>query len=378
MGMVRRLNTLALISWLVCAGGCSKSVPPEAAPAAPPQVVESAPKTETPKEEESAVSIPHIRQLDGLTAVEIVRKLAPSIVRVESEPAHGRSTRLPDLEAAVGTGVIITADGHIVTNDHVIALGAGASDRISVVLSDQRTFYAQIIGRDRPTDLAVLKIEASDLIPAVFAKPRALQVGQDVVAIGFAFDMRGAPTVTRGVISALRRAIHAGQFTIPDAIQTDAGINLGNSGGPLVNAFGEVIGINNAIVRDAQHVGFAISVAIVRPVVEALIRDGEVKRAYLGVSTREVELTLARQFKLPVARGVVVTLVAAESPAEKAGLQTDDVILKIADERISNHGELLALLANHKPGEKVRIDLYRDARLNSIEVELAKPPGAQN
>ncbi|MBM3792150.1 MAG: PDZ domain-containing protein [Acidobacteria bacterium] len=318
--------------------------------------------------------IPHIREEEGLTTVAIVQKLAPSIVRVQAETASGRSFRSSNPEAGVGTGVVFTRDGHVITNDHVIAAGTGLGDRITVILSDESTFYAQIVGRDRPTDLAVLKIDAADLTPAVFAGPDEVHVGQDVVAIGFALDLHGGPTVTRGVISALRRTIHTNQFTIPDAIQTDAGINLGNSGGPLVNARGEVIGINTAIVRNAQQVGFAIPVSTVLSVVEALIRSGGVRRAYLGVSTVEVELSLARRFKLPVARGIAVTLIAAGSPAEKAGLQVEDVILRIAGREVSNHGDLLAVLARHRPGEKVQIDYYRGAKLNSLQVDLEEPP----
>lgn len=359
------------------AAACSRGLPtgaPSGTPARAPDTPEPAAGAGN---ENATAAVPAIREEIGLTTVEIVKKLAPSIVRVQSEPARPRSYRAATPEAGVGTGVIFTAEGHIITNDHVIASGAGASDRISVVLSDQRNFYAQIVGRDRPTDLAVLKIEAPDLVPARFGKPGELQVGQDVVAIGFAFDLQGAPTVTRGVISAVHRAIDSGPFTIPDAIQTDAAINLGNSGGPLVNARGEVIGINNAVVRDARQMGFAISVAIVRPVVEAIIRHGQVKRAYLGVSAREVEVTLARRFKLPIARGIAVTLVAEGSPAHRAGLQADDVILKIAGEPVSNYGELLAILARHKPGDRVKVDFYRGSRLDSLEVELADNPNTE-
>jgi S1-C subfamily serine protease len=338
---------------------------------------ETARPEQTAKNDDNTIVVPRIQEEPGLTTVQIAQKLAPSIVRVQTEPARPRSYRTPAPEAGVGTGVIFTSLGHIITNDHVIAAGTGVSDRIAVVLSDQRNFYAEIIGRDRPTDLAVLKIDAPDLVAANFGAPRDLQVGQDVVAIGFAFDLRGAPTVTRGVVSALHRAIESGSFIIPDAIQTDAAVNLGNSGGPLVNARGEVIGINNAVVRDARQVGFAISVAIVQPVVEAIIRSGQVRRAYLGVSTQEVELSLARRFKLPVARGIAVTLVAEGSPAQKAGLLADDVILKIGGETVSNYGELLALLAKHKPGEKVKVEFYRGTRLDSLEVELGDSPNLQ-
>lgn len=365
------------VALLGCAAACSRGLPTDPVPVSSAPGQETARPEQTAKNDDNTIVVPRIQEEPGLTTVQIAQKLAPSIVRVQTEPARPRSYRTPAPEAGVGTGVIFTSLGHIITNDHVIAAGTGVSDRIAVVLSDQRNFYAEIIGRDRPTDLAVLKIDAPDLVAANFGAPRDLQVGQDVVAIGFAFDLRGAPTVTRGVVSALHRAIESGSFIIPDAIQTDAAVNLGNSGGPLVNARGEVIGINNAVVRDARQVGFAISVAIVQPVVEAIIRSGQVRRAYLGVSTQEVELSLARRFKLPVARGIAVTLVAEGSPAQKAGLLADDVILKIGGETVSNYGELLALLAKHKPGEKVKVEFYRGTRLDSLEVELGDSPNLQ-
>jgi len=326
-------------------------------------------------DEATSLAIPRIQEEPGLSTVAIVRKLTPSVVRVQTESTAAGFRQPSDPEAGIGTGVLFSAAGHIITNDHVIAAATEPDDRISVTLADGRTFYADITGRDRATDLAVLRIRAENLIPASFGSSDELQVGQDVVAIGFALDLYGGPSVTRGVISALRRTIHAGNFTIPNAIQTDAGINLGNSGGPLVNAHGEVIGINTAIVRNAQQVSFALPVSTVSPVVESLIAHGTVQRAFLGVSTIEVELSLARRFKLPVARGIAVTLVAQGSPAEKAGLHPDDVILKIADQEVTNHGDLLAVLARHRPGEKVRIDYYRGTRLNSLELELEEPPG---
>ena len=164
--------------------------------------------------------------------------------------------------------MIIDTDGHIVTNNHVVTAGTGnrPADRITVTLSDQRTATATIVGRDQATDLAVLKIDVDSLAPATFADPESLQVGQDVVAIGFALDLKGGPTVTRGVLSAKGRTIDEQPYTINDAIQTDAGINPGNSGGPLVNARGEVIGINTAIIQGAQSIGFSISVALVQPI----------------------------------------------------------------------------------------------------------------
>ncbi len=310
----------------------------------------------------------------GLTTVEIADKLAPSIVRVQTEGATLDALGRTAPGGGVGTGVIINAEGHIVTNNHVIVVGTEAADRITVTLADQRTLPATIVGRDPATDLAVLDIEADDLTPATFADASELQIGQDVVAIGFALGLRGAPSVTRGVISALNRTIQEQPYTIPDAIQTDAGINPGNSGGPLVDANGEIVGINTAIIRGAQNIGFAISASVVQPTVESLISDGQIERAYVGISTVDVTQSIARSFDLPVERGIAVTLVADGSPADQGGLEENDIIVSIDGQDVANNGELLAILAQREPGDVVSIEYYRGDDLASTDITLASRP----
>jgi S1-C subfamily serine protease len=323
-------------------------------------------------------SVPRIPDEEGLTTVEIANLLGPSIVRVQTEGASldvfGRTVP----SGGVGTGVIIDDQGHIVTNNHVVTVGNGdtPADTITVTLQDQRVVPATIVGRDQATDLAVLKIEEQGLQPASFGSAEELQVGQDVVAIGFALDLEGAPTVTRGVVSAKNRTIEEQPYTIPDAIQTDAGINPGNSGGPLVNARGEIVGINTAILRGAQSIGFSISVALVRPIVQSLIATGRIERAYLGVGTVDVNETIRRNFNLPVDKGIVVTLVADGSPAANAGLRQNDVVTKIDGEEITNNGELLAILARHQPGDTVTLEYYRGSEQVTADVILtARPQG---
>ena len=325
----------------------------------------------------TAVSVPRIASDDALTTPQIVAKLRPSIVRVQTETARldvfGRSTP----STGVGTGVIIDADGFIVTNNHVVTTGDGntPADRITVTLSDQRAFDAKIVGRDQPTDLAVLKVEAAGLTPAAFGSSEDQQVGEDVVAIGFALDLKGGPTVTRGVLSAKGRTIDEQPYTINDAIQTDAGINPGNSGGPLVNARGEVIGINTAIIKSAQSIGFSISAALVQPTVAQLIDSGKVDRAYLGVGTVDVTDSIAKNFDLPVSKGLAVTIVGRGTPADAAGLQENDVIVKVDGQEVDNSGTLLALLANHRGGDTVSIEYYRGSELNIVSVTLSSRPG---
>jgi serine protease Do len=323
------------------------------------------------------ITVPKIKNDDALTTPQIVEKLRPSIVRVQTESAtldiFGRTTP----STGVGTGVIINADGHIVTNNHVVTTGGGntPADRITVTLSDQRTFAATIVGRDQPTDLAVLKIDASGLTPAAYGNADEQQVGEDVVAIGFALDLKGGPTVTRGVLSAKGRTINEQPYTINDAIQTDAGINPGNSGGPLVNARGEVIGINTAIISSAQNIGFSISVAVVQPTVDQLVGTGKVDRAYLGVGTVDVTESIAKNFGLPVTKGIAVTIVGHGTPAEAAGLSENDVIVKVDGQEVDNSGALLAVLARHRAGDTVSIDYYRGSDLNTVSVTLSSRPG---
>jgi S1-C subfamily serine protease len=341
----------------------------------------SSPKTATPSGSGSPPASGGVAAIQpaagGMTTVEIVQKLAPSVVRVQTEgatlDAFGRVTP----GGGVGTGVIFDASGYIVTNNHVVTVrnGSQPADRITITLSDQRTATATIVGRDQATDLAVLKIDEGDLTAAPFADPDSLQVGQDVVAMGFALDLQGGPTVTRGVLSAKGRTINEQPYTINDAIQTDAGINPGNSGGPLVNARGEVIGINTAIVQGAQSIGFAISVRLVEPTTQELIGKGKIDRAFLGVGTVDVTQSIARNFSLPVDTGVAVTAVGKGSPAEDAGVQANDVIVSLDGEAVDNGGALLALLAKHRPGDTVTVEFYRGSDKRSAEVKLGARPG---
>jgi S1-C subfamily serine protease len=330
----------------------------------------------TPGQGGGGANAPSIQSDQGLTTVQIVEKLAPSIVRVTTEGATLDQFGRVAPSTGIGTGVIIDNDGHVVTNNHVVTAGTGdqPSDNITVTLADQSTVPAMIVGRDVATDLAVLKIDAPNLTPATWGKADELQVGQEVVAIGYALGLEGAPSVTRGVISATNRTINEQPFTIPDAIQTDAGINPGNSGGPLVNARGEVIGINTAIIQNAQNIGFSISAGLAQPVVQQLISAGSITRAYVGIGSVDVNPAIARNFDLPVDHGIVVTLVADGSPAQRAGLQRNDVITAIDGQAIDNNGELLALLAEKQSGDTVHVTYYRDSGQRETDLTLGERP----
>jgi serine protease Do len=303
-----------------------------------------------------------------------VRLLRPSVVRIQTEGASldilGRAVPTQ----GVGTGVIIDQEGHIVTNNHVVRLDSGLASRVVVTLSDDRTVTAEIVGTDAPTDLAVLKIEAMNLAPAKLGDVSKLQVGEEVVAIGYALDLPGGPTVTQGVVSAKGRIIQEAPYSISDAIQTDASINPGNSGGPLVNDRGEVVGIDTAIITQAQNIGFAISIDLAKPLIQEIIETGSVSRGFLGINVVDVTPSVAATFDLPVDRGVGVAEVTPGSPADKAGLRISDIIVRLGEVTIDSSGDLLQALTKYRAGDKVTVFFYRDSQQQQTEVTLTARP----
>jgi len=308
----------------------------------------------------------------GQSAVDVVKELGPSVVHILSEAATLDVFGQVTPTKGVGTGFVLDQEGHIVTNNHVVTIDSGQpAQQITVTLSDGRQFQAQIVGRDAPTDLAVLKIDADGLTPVELGSSADLQVGESVVAIGNALDLPGGPTVTQGVVSAKGRLIQENDVTIPDAIQTDASINPGNSGGPLVNMRGQVVGITTAVIRgQAEGIGLAISIDSAEPVVQELIDSGSVDRGFLGVSIVEITPALAESFGLAVDRGIGLRSVEAGGPADDAGLRQGDIIVKLAGDEIKNSGDLFKALTENRAGEKVQVEFYRDGSLESGEVTL--------
>src|SRR3990170_491916 len=286
------LTLLTTLTFAACGGGNKSS-----------GGTATAERTGTPSVE--ATPFPTSKPGAVLSTEEIVRKLRPSVVLV-SVAGSGRDV-FGDIvpSEGIGTGVIIDADGYIVTNNHVVRAGGGTiAQTINVTLYDGKELPAEVIGTDPQTDLAVIKITASNLTPAELGSTAAQRVGADVVAMGYALGLEGDPTVTRGVISAKGRSIQEDPFSINDAIQTDASINPGNSGGPLVDAFGQVVGINTAIVAQAQNIGFSISIDLVRPLAQEIIEQGRVERGYLGVNVVDVTPALNEAEGLGVDQGV--------------------------------------------------------------------------
>jgi serine protease Do len=275
----------------------------------------------------------------------------------------------PEVEHGIGSGVVISPDGYIVTNNHVVE---GAVD-IRVTTTNRRVLKAKLVGTDPLTDLAVLKVDATDLASVPWGDSTEVRPGQTVLAFGNPFGQRF--TVTRGIVSAVKRANpdpsdrrKPGEF-----IQTDAAINPGNSGGPLVDARGEVIGINTFLISASgsfSGMGFAIPSQIVRPTVETLIRDGKVTHAHIGVGISDVTPENAKFFDDSNASGALVNQVEADSPGAKAGLKIGDVITKIDNQKVNDAGELQATVSQKGPGAKITLEVLRDGKSMTIPVTL--------
>jgi serine protease Do len=268
-------------------------------------------------------------------------------------------------QRSLGSGFIIDKAGYIVTNNHVIE----DADEIKVKLYNDKEFDATLVGRDSKTDLALIKIEgAENLKPIAMGDSDGLEVGTWVVAIGSPFGLE--QTVTAGIVSAKGRIIGSGPYD--DFIQTDASINPGNSGGPLLNLEGEVIGINTAIVASGQGIGFAIPVDLAKGIVAQLKDGGEVTRGWLGVAIQDLTAELAEYYGIAGRKGVLIAQVFKDDPADKAGLQANDVVTAIDGRAVSTGRELSQVIANTKVGKKAKITYVRDGKERTVSVRLTK------
>jgi len=266
-----------------------------------------------------------------------------------------------------GSGVIVSQDGYIVTNQHVVE----GADEVTVTLANQKELKAEVVGRDPKTDLAVIKVETPDELPAAtLGKSQDTRVGDWVMAIGNPFGL--THTVTTGIVSAKGRVIGAGPYD--DFIQTDAAINPGNSGGPLFNMQGEVIGINTAINPAGQGIGFAIPTHVAKPLIPQLVAKGEVTRGYLGVSIQAITPELAQALNLDGPKGALVAEVRPDTSAAEAGLKRGDVIVSFNGSAIENVRDLPAMVANTPVGEKATVTVMRDGKTQEIPLTVGKLP----
>lgn len=310
---------------------------------------------------------------------DIADKVSKSVVSIVTSTKttnfFGQSTD----SAAAGTGIIVTKDGYVLTNKHVI----NGAHKVTVILDDGTTYEdVEVVATDPLNDIAFLKIkDVSDLTPATLGDSKTINVGQQVIAIGNALG-EYQNTVTAGIISGTGRSLTASDGTgyntetLSDMIQTDAAINSGNSGGPLVNAAGEVIGINTATSTSAENMGFAIPISSIKGMLNQLTESGSAKRAYLGVYSVEVTPEAAKAYNLPVTSGAYLyspssySAIVKDSPAAKAGLKDKDIVTKVNGVEVGSAGSLSDLIGEYKPGDTVQLTVVRDGKEKAINVKL--------
>lgn len=302
--------------------------------------------------------------------VESSRRLPEGQFREFDDEMRDRFFRNPMPRRSLGSGVVISDEGYIVTNHHVVD---GAED-IRVTLADKRQYEAEVVGSDASTDLAVLKVETdAELSSVAFGDSDEVEVGEWVIAIGNPFRLTS--TVTAGIVSAVGRQVGVinDRFRIEDFIQTDAAINPGNSGGALVNLNGELVGISTAIATESgsyEGYGFAVPSNLMQRVVRDLIAYGEVRRGYLGVEIQEVDAQVAREIGLDEIRGVYVADVPSDGAAAQAGVEAGDVILSVDGRTVNALNELQSTVARHRPGDQLAVEVWRDGAVRSFSVQL--------
>ena len=305
------------------------------------------------------------------------RKASPAVVSINTSKAAVRHPRSNDPwfqfffgdqenqpQAGLGSGVIISPDGYILTNNHVVE----GADEIDITLTDSRRARARVIGTDPETDLAILKVELDKLPVIVLGDSDALAVGDRVLAIGNPFGV--GQTVTSGIVSALGRS-QLGINTFENFIQTDAAINPGNSGGALVDVNGNLMGINTAIYSrsgGSMGIGFAIPVSTAKMVLDGIVKDGQVTRGWIGVEPSELSPELAETFGVKASEGVIITGVLQNGPAAQAGLRPGDVIVGVGQKKIASVPALLSTVAALKPGEKAVFEVQRSGRMVELEI----------
>jgi serine protease Do len=324
--------------------------------------------------------------------VEVVKQVGPAVVNITSERQVSRSPfrpfggdpffdrffndffepRLPQTTQSLGSGVVIDAEGHVLTNEHVVS----RAERIRVALADGREFEATLVGADPNNDLAVLLVETDERVPWVpLGSSDDLMVGEPVIAIGNPFGLSN--TVTTGVVSALNRSIRSDERVFHGFLQTDASINPGNSGGPLLNAEGELVAINTAVYQGAQGIGFAIPIDIATRVVRQLIEEGAVSPVWLGIEFQDLTPELRQALELaPSLPGALVNRVRPQSPAERAGVRRGDVLVRVDGRPLESARAFFEMLGTAVEGQILRLELRRDGRTLELSARAEDAPEA--
>ena len=387
----KRLPTFALGGALIMAGAALAAMPKPGAKPEPQATPVSLALDERPVTRDGA---------GRASFAPVIKKVSPGVVKVfttvRAQPTGFRGGgdmndlmrrffgdqsqgRMPrgnsgaPRQEGVGSGVIATKDGYILTNNHVV----DGADEVKVALQDGREFAAKVIGRDPKSDVAVIKIDATDLPSVPMADSDKVEVGDIVLAIGNPFGI--GQTVTTGIVSAKGRGNMGLDYE--DFIQTDAAINPGNSGGALVDADGRLIGINTAILSRSggnQGIGFAIPVNLARDEMQSLIKDGHVTRGYMGVMIQDLTPALAKEFKLKDATGALIGDVTPKGPADKAGLKSGDLLVEFNGKKVADSRHLKLEVARTQPGETVPVKILRDGTAKTLEVTVKTMPGTES
>lgn len=324
----------------------------------------------------------------GVSFAPAAQKVIPAVVNVftqqkirsQSHPAlqdpifryffGDRQDSRPREASNLGSGVIVSPNGYILTNQHVVE----AADEIQVALSNGKTVPARVVGADPETDLAVLKIDVGELPAITFAQADSLKVGDWVLAVGNPFGV--GQTVTAGIVSALGRT-HLGINTFENFIQTDAAINPGNSGGALVDAAGNLVGVNSAIYSrtgGSQGIGFAIPVSIARQVMEQIVKEGSVTRGWVGIEVQDLTPELAESFNLAHAQGALIAGVLKGGPADAGGMRPGDILLAVNGKTVTDSASLLNLIAALKPGDKTQLTVARKQQSLALNIQVGRRP----
>ncbi|PKB79678.1 MAG: hypothetical protein BZY88_12110 [SAR202 cluster bacterium Io17-Chloro-G9] len=368
---MRLASHIAFLSLLLAlAAACSLTFngpTPTPDPTATPIVI-TVVATPTPSPADATASAPDAGTQVLPSIADVVEKVTPWVASITVEASRrGLFTNFP--EEAAGSGFVVRADGYIVTNSHVIQ----GAEQIQVHLPSGGTYDAVLVGADDVRDLAVLKIDATGLEAARFADG-GTRVGDWVMTMGNALDLKGAPTVTLGIISGLGRTIQTEQYPLYyyDLIQTDAAINSGNSGGPLVDLNGEVVGINQATLRQAEGISFAISAATAIPVIDSLIEFGRVIRPRIGFDGDDVTPARVARFQLGVDHGVIVTRIARDGPAFEAGIRIGNIVTMIDGIPTPDMATFLGLLWSYQVGDSIQIEYVRGDEFLMTVVELGE------
>jgi serine protease Do len=308
--------------------------------------------------------------MDDENIVGVIEKVTKSVVNINTlRVFHDVFYRTVPVKG-MGSGFVLDERGHILTNNHVIE----KAERIVATLTDGRVLEGKLAGTCKSTDVAVIKVDANNLTAARLGDSDNLRVGQRVFAIGNPFGLAGGPTVTSGVISALKRTIDSRRGVFKNLVQTDAAINPGNSGGPLIDTEGRIIAISTAIIPYAQGIGFAIPINAAKDCSSEIILYGAVRRPWLGITGLDITEKVADYYELPVNKGVLVVAIAPDSPVDKAGIRRGDIILEFDNKRIDRVEELQSILLERKPGDRAELTILRGSKKGQLEVILERIP----